>query len=37
ANQEGRWLLLGTWGDQDQAAIDPFAAIPLDLSGLWVD
>ncbi|MEL5850032.1 MAG: Uma2 family endonuclease, partial [Candidatus Igneacidithiobacillus chanchocoensis] len=37
ANQEDRWLLLGTWGDQDEAAIDPFAAVPLDLSGLWVD
>ncbi|MHB1644063.1 Uma2 family endonuclease [Acidithiobacillus sp. 'AMD consortium'] len=37
ANQDGRWLLLGTWGGTDQAAIDPFAAITLDLSGLWVD
>ncbi|MBU2755328.1 Uma2 family endonuclease [Acidithiobacillus sp. CV18-2] len=36
ANQAGRWLL-GTWGDQDQAAIDPFAAVTLDLAGLWVD
>ncbi len=38
ANQEGgHWLLLGAWGGQDQAAIDPFAAVTLDLSGLWVD
>ncbi|MHB0888558.1 Uma2 family endonuclease [Acidithiobacillus sp.] len=37
ANQGGRWLLLGAWGDKDQAAIDPFAAITLDISGLWVD
>lgn len=37
ANQDGHWLLLGAWGDKDQAAIDPFAAVPLDLSGLWVD
>lgn len=37
ANQDGHWLLLGTWADKDQAAIDPFAAITLDLAGLWVD
>ena len=37
ANQDGHWLLLGAWGGTDQAAIDPFAAITLDLSGLWVD
>jgi len=37
ANQEGRWLLLGSWGGQDQAAVGPFAAITLDLAGLWVD
>lgn len=34
---DGHWLLLGTWSDQDRAAIDPFAAITLDLAGLWVD
>jgi Uma2 family endonuclease len=37
ANQDGRWLLLGPWGGDDVASIDPFAAIPLSLSGLWVD
>lgn len=37
ANQDGRWLLLGAWGGQDRATIDPFAAVTLDLSGLWVD
>jgi len=37
ANQDGRWLLLGTWADQDVVAIEPFAAIELDLSHLWVD
>ena len=37
ANQDGRWLLLGTWGGDDVASIDPFAAIPLSLAGLWVD
>jgi Uma2 family endonuclease len=37
ANQDGHWLLLGTWGGQDRAAIDPFAAVGIDLSGLWVD
>ncbi|MFA7494949.1 MAG: Uma2 family endonuclease [Acidithiobacillus sp.] len=36
-NQAGHWLLLGTWADQDCAAIDPFAAVPLSLAGLWVD
>ncbi|XTI71624.1 Uma2 family endonuclease [Acidithiobacillus sp. AC3] len=37
ANQDGRWLLLGAWGGSDQAAIEPFAAIELELSSLWVD
>jgi hypothetical protein len=37
ANQDGHWLLLGAWGGQDRAAIDPFAAVSIDLSGLWVD
>jgi Uma2 family endonuclease len=37
ANQDGHWLLLGTWGGQDRAAIDPFAAVSINLSGLWVD
>ncbi|MBN2679717.1 MAG: Uma2 family endonuclease [Acidithiobacillaceae bacterium] len=36
-NQDGHWLLLGTSAGDDQAAIDPFAAVTLDLSGLWVD
>ncbi|MGE0049281.1 MAG: Uma2 family endonuclease [Acidithiobacillus sp.] len=31
ANQDGHWLLLGTWADQDLVAIE------LDLSHLWVD
>lgn len=37
ANQDGRCLLLGTWGGDEVASIDPFAAIPLSLAGLWVD
>ncbi|MCR2831025.1 Uma2 family endonuclease [Acidithiobacillus ferrooxidans] len=37
ANQDGRWLLLGTWGGDDVASIDPFAAISLSLSSLWLD
>ncbi|MHB8367213.1 MAG: hypothetical protein ACYDB0_09335 [Acidithiobacillus sp.] len=37
ANLDGRWLLLGTWGGDDVSTIDPFAVIPLSLSGLWVD
>ncbi|MBU2803396.1 Uma2 family endonuclease [Acidithiobacillus caldus] len=36
-NQGGRWLLLGTWGGDDVATIDPFAAIRLSLAGLWVN
>lgn len=37
ANQDGHWLLLGTWGGDDEASIDPFAAVPLSLAVLWVD
>ncbi|MBN2679707.1 Uma2 family endonuclease [Acidithiobacillus montserratensis] len=37
ANQNGQWLLLGTWAGDDQATVDPFAAVTLDLAGLWVD
>ena len=36
-NQGGRWLLLGAWGGDDVATIDPFAAILLSISSLWVD
>jgi len=37
ANESGQWLLLGTWGDADAAAIPPFDAITLELSALWAD
>lgn len=31
----GRWVELGTWGDETEARIEPFAEIPLDVSGWW--
>jgi Uma2 family endonuclease len=31
----GRWLWLGTWGDERAAAIPPFEAVPIDLVRLW--
>lgn len=37
ANQGGHWLLLGTGATRTRPAIDPFAAITLDLAGLWLD
>ncbi|MGE0049312.1 MAG: Uma2 family endonuclease [Acidithiobacillus sp.] len=37
ANQDRHWLLLGTWADQDTVSVEPFAAIELNLSHLWVD
>ncbi len=37
ANENGRWMLLGTWGGEDTAAIPPFDAVTLDLAGLWAD
>jgi len=30
-----RWVLLGTWGDDDVASIPPFEAVPLELALLW--
>ncbi|MFL5318949.1 MAG: Uma2 family endonuclease [Myxococcaceae bacterium] len=32
-----RWLLLGTWSDDDRAAIEPFSELELDLSALWAE
>jgi Uma2 family endonuclease len=32
---EGRWLEIGTWGDDDVARIEPFDAIELRLADLW--
>ena len=36
-NEAGRWVLLGVWSEDETAAIPPFAAVPLELAGLWVD
>ena len=30
-----RWLVAGTWGDDTDACIPPFDAVPLDLARLW--
>jgi Uma2 family endonuclease len=32
---EGRWLEVGTWGDEDVARIEPFEAVELRLADLW--
>ncbi len=37
ANHEGRWLLLGTWGGDEQPRVPPFDAIALELAALWAD
>jgi Uma2 family endonuclease len=34
---EGRWLQLGVWHDDQVVEAEPFEAVPLDLSELWVD
>jgi len=34
--QEGRWLELGSWGDDDRVRVAPFDAIELELSALWL-
>jgi Uma2 family endonuclease len=31
----GRWLELGVWGDATDARIEPFDALPLDVSSWW--
>ncbi len=33
--ESGRWVLLGTWSDQDVAPIPPFEAVALELAQLW--
>ena len=35
ARESQRWVWLGTWGDDEAAAIPPFDAVPLDLKRLW--
>ena len=34
--QEGRWLELGSWQDEDRVRVAPFDAIELELSALWL-
>lgn len=34
---EGRWLLTGTFMEDDRACIEPFDAIEIDLAQLWAD
>ncbi|MDC3952384.1 Uma2 family endonuclease [Polyangium jinanense] len=34
--ENGRWLDVGTWRNDDRARIEPFDAIELDLSDLWL-
>lgn len=31
----GRWVELGTWADEKKARIEPFQAVPLDVSSFW--
>lgn len=33
--QDGRWLELGVYGDEREARIEPFDAVPLDVASLW--
>ena len=37
ANEGGRWVVLGAWGDDDVANIAPFDAVPFELAALWAD
>ncbi len=34
--ENGRWVDLGTWGEDDRVRIEPFDAIELSLSALWL-
>ena len=36
-NEGGRWVVLGTWADDDVADIAPFEAVPFELAALWAD
>jgi hypothetical protein len=36
-NADGRWLLLGAWGNDDAPRVPPFEAIALPLANLWAD
>jgi Uma2 family endonuclease len=32
---EGLWIELGVWGDEQEARIEPFAEVPLDVASWW--
>ncbi len=32
----GRWVELGVWGDENDARIEPFDAIALDVASWWL-
>ena len=36
-NQQGRWLLLGAFKNDDAVAVAPFDAVALELGALWAD
>jgi hypothetical protein len=33
--ESGRWLELAVFGDEREARIEPFDAVPIDVAGLW--
>ena len=33
--ESGRWVELGAWGDETDARIEPFDAVPLDVAAWW--
>ena len=33
--EAGRWMVVGTWGDDAKARIEPFDAVDLELAALW--
>jgi Uma2 family endonuclease len=37
ALDKGRWTLIGSFQEQDQVSVAPFAEITLELGGLWTD
>jgi len=34
--QDGHWLRLGAWGEDERPRVEPFAAIELELRALWL-
>jgi Uma2 family endonuclease len=33
--EAGHWLEMGTWGDETEARVPPFEAVPLDVKSFW--